>query len=85
MDNKVKIIFLNQPKLSGHEVDKALDEARVYLVPKIEEFISNNPIFKKQNINISFFHTGVSSLVCLIESNLEKYILKMEILRKLKN
>lgn len=73
------IKFLNQPKLSGHEVDKALDEARVYLIPKIEEFVSSHSMFKGNNINISFFHTGVSSLVCLIESESNKYILKMKL------
>lgn len=73
------IKFINQPKLSGHEVDKALDEARVYLVPKIEEFVSSHSMFKGDDINISFFHTGVSSLVCLIDSESNKYILKMKL------
>ncbi len=79
MENKISVKFLNQPKLSGHEVDKALDEARVYLVPKIEKFIYDSDLFNHEIVSVSFFHTGVSSLVCLLESSSNKYILKIKL------
>jgi len=71
--------FLNQPKISGHEADRDLDKAKIYLIPKIEEFILNHLIFTGESINVSFLHTGISSLVCLIESVSYKYILKMKL------
>lgn len=79
MSEKFPITFLNEPKLSGHEVDKVLDEGRVFMVPKIEEFISSHPLFNNEQTNISFFHTGVSSLVSLLESPTNKYILKVKL------
>jgi len=72
------IKFLNQIKLSGHEVDKELDEAKVYLLPKIEEFILGHSFFD-EDADVSFFQTGVSSLVCLIKSTSSKYILKIKL------
>lgn len=75
----MNIKFLNEPKLSGHEVDKDLDEARIFLVPKIGEFTTKNRFFEGETVSIKFFHTGVSSLVCLLESPLNKYILKMKL------
>ncbi len=79
MENKSSVEFLNQPKLSGHDVDKELDQARIYLIQKIEEFICGSKMFNNETVSVSFFHTGVSSLVCLLESKSNKYILKMKL------
>lgn len=76
---KNKIIFINQPKLSGHLVDEELDKNRIALVPQIENFLSENSIFKDSLISVTFFHTGVSSLVCLTETTKEKYVLKVRL------
>ena len=36
-----KIIFLNQPKLSEHEVEAQFNERRLDLLPHVENFISS--------------------------------------------
>lgn len=76
---KNKITFLNQPRLSGHLVDEELDKNRISLVPQIENFLSENSMFKSDSISVTFFHTGVSSLVCLTETLKEKYVLKVRL------
>ncbi len=77
MNSLPKITFLNKPKLSGHSVDQKSDEKRIFLVPQIEKFIIKHNLFKNKLVTVFFFHTGVSSLVCLLEIPEEKYVLKI--------
>lgn len=74
-----KEIFLNQPKLSGHDVDKELDKGRELLIPEIENYLKTSNFFKNESVQVSFFQEGVSSLVCLIESSDKKYVLKISL------
>ena len=74
-----KIIFLNQPKISPHEADGELNVVRLELIPYIEEFIINNELFENKNVIVSFFHTGVSSLVSILETEDKKYVLKIQL------
>lgn len=73
----MKITFLNQPKLSPHAVDQKFNEKRVNLIPEIENYIADNLLFKDESVNVSFFHEGVSSLVSLLETLKERYVLKV--------
>ncbi len=79
MANTSTVTFLNQPKLSGHITDKELNEVRVILAPKIEGFIESNPLFQNKNVSVSFPTGGVSSLVALLSTDSDKYILKMKL------
>ena len=72
-----KIIFRNQPKLSGHEADKKYDERREALISEIESFVSSDELFEGKEVSIEFSHNGVSSLVAFIETGDEKFVLKI--------
>lgn len=73
------IIFLNEPKLSEHEVDQKFNARRISLIPFVKEFISNHPKFKDKEVKVTFAEKGVSSLVSIIESSGEKTILKVHL------
>lgn len=72
-----KITFINKPKLSEHEVQSNFNERRLSLLPLVRDFISNHEMFKNKEVNITFAHKGVSSLVSIIETGSEKIILKI--------
>lgn len=76
---KSKIIFKNKPKLSEYETDSKFNEIRIALLPKVEEFISLHERFKEREVNITFAHEGVSSLICIIETQEEKLVLKIHL------
>jgi fructosamine-3-kinase len=71
------VTFLNEPKLSEHEVDKKFNERRKKLVPLMEDFISQHPLFSGKKVDITFLHAGVSSLVSILETPEEKIVLKI--------
>ncbi|MFA5934634.1 MAG: phosphotransferase [Candidatus Paceibacterota bacterium] len=71
------IHFKNQPKLSGVEIDQKRDERRLILIPQIEIFLSTDDLFKGKEIEVEFSHEGISSLVCFIEMEEEKFVLKI--------
>lgn len=73
----VKIIFRNQPKLSEHAVDQAFNERRQALVPFVEEYITNQDIFKNKEVGVTFSHHGVSSLISIIDGGEKKMVLKI--------
>ena len=72
-----QVLFLNQPKISPHAVDTKFNERRMFLVPQIEEFISNHELFKNNAVSVTFSHAGVSSLVAILEIPEEKFVLKI--------
>jgi fructosamine-3-kinase len=69
-----KVNFINQPKLSEHEADREFNERRTALVPHIDDYLSKK--FEGE-VDVSFAHTGISSLVSIIEASDEKYVLKI--------
>lgn len=77
METSQKIIFLNEPKLSEHEVDQDFNERRIKLVPLMKDFIAQHPLFSDKKVTVTFLHTGVSSLVSIIETSEQKLILKI--------
>jgi len=76
-NNKTKIIFNNEPKLSEHEVDSKFNERRSGLIPYVKDFISNHELFRDKEVGVTFAEKGVSSLVCIIEAVDEKFVLKI--------
>jgi len=74
-----KITFLNELKLSEHEVDQKFNARRINLIPYVKDFISNHPKFKDKEINVTFAEKGVSSLISIIETSGEKTILKVHL------
>lgn len=73
------IVFKNEPKLSENEADSKFNERRIALIPQVEQFISSNKRFKGKETSISFAHEGVSSLICIIETQDEKLVLKIHL------
>ncbi|MEN9649454.1 MAG: hypothetical protein RL094_421 [Candidatus Parcubacteria bacterium] len=76
------ITFLNQPRLTEHEVDKERNEKRLSLVPKIETFLSSHDLFKDKDVQVFFAQKGVMSLVSIIETPDTKYVLKIPLRAK---
>ncbi|MCC6323739.1 phosphotransferase [Candidatus Nomurabacteria bacterium] len=74
-----KIVFKNQPKLSEHEVDNKFNERRLSLIPYVRDYISSHDLFKNKEVNVTFAHKGISSLVCIIETANEKLVLKISL------
>lgn len=71
------IHFKNQPKLSDSEVDQKFNDRRLSLVTDIEQFISSDERFHGKNVSIEFSQKGVSSLVSFIETEGQKFVLKI--------
>lgn len=71
------VVFLNEPKFSEHAVDQKFNERRKILIPQIEELITNHSYFKDKLTKVTFLHTGVSSLVSILDADEEKYVLKI--------
>ncbi len=72
-----KITFTNEPKLSEHKIQIKFNERRTSLVPIVRDFIFTHERFKNKEVNVTFAHKGVGSLVCIIEIENEKIILKI--------
>lgn len=77
--NISRVIFHNEPKLSEHEVQSKFNERRIALVPIIKDFVSTHPKLRDKEVGITFAQKGVSSLVCIIETIEEKFILKIRL------
>lgn len=75
--SKTEIIFENQPKLSEHEVNRKYNERRLAFIPQIRKFISEHPLFIDKQIKVRFAEKGVSSLVSIIETPENKFVLKI--------
>lgn len=71
------IHFKNQPKFSEHEVDQKFNDRRRNLLPFMERFLSTDELFKDKTVWVEFSHEGVSSLVSFIETDDQKYVLKI--------
>lgn len=76
-----KITFLNEPKLSEHEADKNFNERRVGLAAQLEGFITSHGRFQGKEVAITFAHKGISSLIAIIETPDEKFVLKIPLSR----
>jgi hypothetical protein len=79
LNDSLGVVFTNQPKLSEHAIDEEHNARRVALVPHIARFAGEHARLKDQSVQISFFHTGISSLVCLFKTEREKLVFKIRI------
>ncbi len=70
------IHVVNQPKLLEFEAQQFFNEQRLKLAPKLIKFVEDHPLFASKEGTIEFMETGVSSLVCRLEIDAKKYILK---------
>ncbi len=77
MNSTTTVTFLNEPKLSEHEADTKFNDRRKVLVPLIKDLVMAEELFRDKHVNITFLHTGVSSLVSILDTGEEKYILKV--------
>jgi len=72
------IIIRNEPKLSEHEVDKDLNEMRMAFVPYIKEFVAKHTLFQNESeVGIEFAHKGVGSVIAIIDTPANKWVLKI--------
>lgn len=72
-----KVLFTNAPLLSKHEIDASHNEKRLSLAREIGPFVAAHPLFKDREVNVTFSHDGVSSLVSILETPEEKAVLKI--------
>lgn len=77
MEINPKVVFNNEPKLSEHEAQSKFNERRLSLIPLVRDFISTHERFKDKEVNVTFAHKGVSSLISIIEASGEKTVLKI--------
>ncbi len=77
-----KINLLNQPKRTGHELDKGRDERVESLIPHLMDFVKKHPLFQGKDTNITFAEQGVSSLVSIIATPDDKFVLKISLAAK---
>lgn len=77
-DGEPIVVMRNEPKLSEHEVDQKFNEMRLEFVPYIKQFVSKHELFKNESeVSIEFSHTGVSSIIAIIETPTAKWVLKI--------
>lgn len=77
----VSISYLNQIKPLAEDAtdnDKKKHGRKLELIPHVENFISTNERFGG-DVQITFSHSGVSSLVCILDNSKEKFVLKIPI------
>ena len=73
------ITFLNEPKMSEHEVDKTRNERRGESVTLLKDFLACHERFMQKKVNVTFSHHGVSSLVAILETPEEKLVMKISL------
>ncbi len=71
------ITFLNQPTLSLHKVHTSFNERRLALLPHIETFLNEHPLFKDKEVKVFFPAAGSGSLTCIVETPNMKKVLKI--------
>jgi fructosamine-3-kinase len=71
------ITFLNEPKFSEHEADAKFNERRKNLIPQIAELLKKSHLFSDQKIGVTFIHSGMASLVSILDADNKKVILKI--------
>lgn len=71
------VTFLNQPKLSLHEIDKQSNERRIALISHVESFLTQHPLFKDKNVQVTFPSVGSASFTCIILTSEIKRVLKI--------
>ena len=73
-EKPTEIKFLNQPLVPDH--DSYRSNQLPEMIEEIKRYITDNPIFRGK-VEVSFFHSGVSSLVTLVNASDSKFVLKI--------
>ncbi len=71
------ITFSNLPKLSPHEVYTPFNERRGALIPHIEKYLNEHPLFRGKDIEVFFPSAGAASLTCILNVSGDKKVLKI--------
>ena len=76
--SKHNVIIRNEPKLSGFEIDEDLNKMRTEFVPYIQDFVAGHDLFKNEaEVGIEFAHKGISSVIAIIDTPTDKWVLKI--------
>ncbi|MGB4076492.1 MAG: aminoglycoside phosphotransferase family protein [Minisyncoccia bacterium] len=76
IESPTRVTFLNEPIVSEDPRIKEFEEERKAIRKEIQPLIENHERFKSEHVRVKFFHSGFSSLVCQLETDSEKTILK---------
>lgn len=72
------IVLRNEPKISEDVADADLNEMRLEFVPHIKDFVATHDLFKDvEVVGIEFAHKGVSSVIAIIDTPTNKWVLKI--------
>lgn len=75
---KPSVLLRNEPKLSEHEIDDDLNRMRAEFIPHIQHFVTEHDLFKNEaEVGIEFAHKGVSSVIAIIDTPTDKWVLKI--------
>ena len=78
VSSKPNVIIRNEPKLSECEVDDDLNKMRTEFVPYIQDFVTGHDLFKNEaEVGIEFAHKGISSVIAIIDTPADKWVLKI--------
>lgn len=76
--NGPTVVFRNQPKMSEHEVDQKFNKMKIEFIPYIEQYVTEHDLFKNESeVGIEFSHKGVSSIISIIDTPTNKFVLKI--------
>lgn len=76
--HKPKVILRNEPKLFEFEIDNDLNKMRTEFVPYIQDFVTEHDLFKdEEEVGIEFAHKGISSVIAIIDTPADKWVLKI--------
>lgn len=76
--HKPMVVFRNEPRISEHEVDQPFNEMKKEFIPYIKEFVTGHNLFKNEDeVGITFAHKGVSSIITIIDTASNKWVLKI--------
>lgn len=77
-NSKPNVILRNTPKLSEHEIDNDLNKMRTEFIPYIQDFVTEHDLFKNEaEVGIKFAHKGISSVIAIIDTPADKWVLKI--------
>ncbi|CAN5189941.1 hypothetical protein BH11PAT4_BH11PAT4_5480 [soil metagenome] len=77
ISQEARVHFKNEPRLSEFEAQQSFNERRLKLIPQITNLIATTPLFSGMEVSAEFAHTGVSSLVCFLDTEAGRSVLKV--------
>jgi hypothetical protein len=71
------VVFLNEPKQTEHEADEEFNARRKSLALEVRRFVLNHAQYRDRRVEVTFSQNGISSLVCILDTDLRKHVLKV--------